>query len=450
MPMTGTRPQPLLLVLLLITVSSANVEVEAGIMETATNLPRANYWMSSVWTGEAAYIFGGNVCDDTSCDGHILRYDPGTGDITTMTATLPTLTYAASAVWTGDAAYVFGGTGCAEDPNGDIVCNDLDTIVRYDPADDDVALMNATLPTINRMMGAVWSGEAAYIFGGYGDTARLDTIVRYDPATDNVTVMETTLPTPAYAMSAVWNGEAAYIYGGRGATGYLDTILRYEPRTDTLTILEATLPNPNIGMAAVWSGQAAYLFGGHDGGAYQDSIFRHDPTTTTVTTMTSRLLVPSYLMSAVWNGDAAYVFGGYGCPASTCQALDTILQYDPQRPGAPPDVTAVPGDGIGEIVLTWSAPDAEVHPITGYTIYRGNGPEGLKAIADVDADTTRYLDGGLVPTLTYHYHVVAHNTGGYSSRPSETASAEASLVPRGPMPGDDRSSAFSQHVPVGL
>lgn len=436
MPITGVRPQALVLVLLLVMVTSATVEVEAGIMETAASLPRANYWMSSIWTGEAAYIFGGNVCDDTSCEGQILRYDPATADMVTMAATLPGLTYAASAVWTGYVAYIFGGTGCDEDETtGDVVCADLDTIIRYDPANDTVTVMEATLPTINRMMSAVWSGDAAYIFGGYGESERLDTIVRYDPSMDNITMMAATLPTPSYATSAVWSGDAAYIYGGRGTNGYLNTVLRYDPEAGTLTVLDTTLPNPNIGMAAVWSGQAAYLFGGHDGAGYQDTIFRHDPTNGTFTTMTSRLLVPSYLMSAVWTGDVAYLFGGYGCPGATCQALDTVVQYDPQRPGAPPDVAAEPGPGIGEVTLNWSAPDSEVHPITGYTIYRGTDLEALRPIAEVDADTTHYLDGGLVPTLTYHYQVVAHNSGGFSSRPSETTSAEASLLPEGTVPG---------------
>jgi hypothetical protein len=87
-----------------------------------------------------------------------------------MTATLPPGRFHTSAVWDGTNAYVFGGCAAGACPSN--------LIVRYNPSTNTVTTMSATLPTGRGDTSAVWDGTNAYVFGGH-DGSGLNQIVRY-------------------------------------------------------------------------------------------------------------------------------------------------------------------------------------------------------------------------------------------------------------------------------
>lgn len=117
------------------------------------------------------------------------------------------------------------------------------------------------------------------------------------------------LPTPRMGTSAVWTGEAAYVFGGRDASGHLADILRYDEADRTVTKLAAKLPTGRSITAATWDGRYAYVIGGETASGVTADIIRFDPATETVTKMTS-LGRAAYRLTALYDGARVHVIGG--------------------------------------------------------------------------------------------------------------------------------------------
>jgi N-acetylneuraminic acid mutarotase len=127
-------------------------------------LPISRAATSAVWDGQNAYIFGGWTGNSTNRDqlDDIVKFNPMTNEVTTMTAKFSTGRAYTSAAWDGQYAYVFGGQSSL--PNGTGI--DLDEIVRYDPSTDILQTLPVRLPFGSEGASAVWAGSAAYMFGG--------------------------------------------------------------------------------------------------------------------------------------------------------------------------------------------------------------------------------------------------------------------------------------------
>ncbi len=293
-------------------------------------------YSAAAWDGARAFVFGG-YSDATGRHDSIVRYDPATGNATTMAARLPSARFAPTAVWAGSFAYVIGGWA-GSNPG-------TDEIVRYDPATDAVRVMAARLPTGRNFASAVWDGTYAWIFGGQlqlGDAA-LDDILRYDPATDTIATMTEKLPTKASGLGAVWDGRdrpadgcpggCAYLFGGQFSSPTLyDQVVRYNPTNHEAVALPQTLPAKYVPAATVWDGTHAYLLGGfgNQGGGNQafGLKVRYDPETDAVTTLDVPLPKKRCNASGVWDGSHAIMFGG------DCPYTDEILRF---TPGDDPD-----------------------------------------------------------------------------------------------------------------
>jgi len=178
---------------------------------------------SAVWDGNAAYLFGGIEAPGESIPSafldEILKFDPNkAGDLSVeiLPEKLPSARAHASAVWGGNVAYIFGG-GFINETNG---FEYLDDIVKFDPSTGEVTRMKAKLPSGRAYTSAIWNGTNAYVFGGQtrltnGSVITLDEVVRYDPSTDEASILQEKLPSPREGTVAVWTGVAAYIFGGR-------------------------------------------------------------------------------------------------------------------------------------------------------------------------------------------------------------------------------------------
>jgi chitodextrinase len=82
-------------------------------------------------------------------------------------------------------------------------------------------------------------------------------------------------------------------------------------------------------------------------------------------------------------------------------------------PSAPGGLSTVAGDA--EVVLSWGASSAS-RGVAGYRVYRNGGQVG-------QTQSTGFTDNGLTNGTTYSYYVVAYDTAGALSPPSETVSA---------------------------
>lgn len=252
----------------------------AVVARTPDNLPIGVHQFSAVWTGSSAYTFGGarfQVADCGGCESvaAIQEYSPDAQPTSAVVAQLPSLRHAAPAIWDGNHAFMFGGiTGMAG--------GHLDEIIRFDPATLSVTTMSAHLSHPRDGFPAVLTPYGAYLFGGYrqcsGDTS-CDDIEKYDPSTDTVTLLSTKLPQRLSFASAVWSGRFIYIFGGGLEPGPLlaDQILRFDPTDESITVLPDRLPAPWSAGDAFWDGHSAYIVGGSTAGGPSNQILRYDP-----------------------------------------------------------------------------------------------------------------------------------------------------------------------------
>jgi Ca2+-binding RTX toxin-like protein len=216
-------------------------------------LPYPAVDLCAVWSGQYAYIFGGAIYSPPFTH-MIARYDPSSDSMTLISNTFSL--YSMSAVWAGNCAYLFGGyDGYAY----------YDSILKFDPTSNQVTTMSARLPTPSKWSSAVWTGNYAYVFGGnqYYDTPT-NQILRYDPTTDTITTIIAGLPQKVFFTSAVWTGAYAYIFGGNlDPSGTVtDKIFQFDPASETSTTVKEALPSARRGTSAVWNGQCAFIFGG--------------------------------------------------------------------------------------------------------------------------------------------------------------------------------------------
>lgn len=330
--------------------------------------------MSAIWDdrdrpdagcpGGCAYLFGGFSSEGSATYDRILRYNPSTDSILTMTARLPYARYATSAVFDGSNAFIFGGVARG--------ISEIAEIVVYDPVTDTASLRPTLLPSPVGRTSAVFDGRTAFIFGGTTGAALLtsDKIVGYDPATG----VASTLPPPGQFASgragtaAVRVGSNAFVFGGVPDPGPSTEIVRFDTAGLSVSTMGPTFL-PGRGFASgVYADGAAYIFGGSSNyGNPTPLIAKYDPTNHSLSAVAAVLPAPAHASAAIFDGRHAYVFGGW--PGLT-QDLDTITRFDP-----------------GEETPPWTASSNQ-------TSAGGNRSNEGKEGGRVDGNATGQGDGG--------------------------------------------------------
>lgn len=430
----------------------------AGVVAT---LPYTSTLTSTIWDGQNAYIFGGMnglySYTGIAYSDRVVRFDPATKTSSFMQARMPTERADTAAVWTGQYAYIFGGEYCyyykpIGGDNGyfEYKCRPTHDIVRYDPATDTATRMLAQVPEgTTRGLSAIWDGSFIYLFGGCcsgGQSSRQ--ILRYEPQADQMMTMAASLPTRRFGTSAVWDGQNAYVFGGYNGpvqyqfgccpvqSEYLSTcctrVVKYDPATDVVTEVDAAIPS-RLGLnrtrtTAVWDGTHAYIFGGGDGfeccgttfadQAYYRDIVRFDPATHLIESMTALLPSGTRAASSVWDGTHAYVFGGCSDRGCTSEIVKYVLV-----PGPPQNFRVDPVNK--QMILRWDPPAANSYslkfPVTKFRIYKGSQPGILGLWAEVSSDTFSKADTSCVFITRCYYAISAKNALGEGERSQEVA-----------------------------
>jgi hypothetical protein len=424
---------------------------------TSIRIPSGRYAASAIWDGTNIYLFGGSASDGTYDFGYtqITKFNISTGTVTTLSAKLPSIRDFTSAIWDGTNVYIFGGITYASDG-----MHLLDQIIKFDPSTGTVTTLSAKLPTARDRTSAIWDGTNVYIFGVYGGD---DQIVKFNPSTETVTALSARLPSGREFTSAVWDGTNAYIFGGYGSdSSCLDQIVKFNPSTETVTALSAKLPSGRVGTSAIWDGTNAYIFGGYDGNDDLDQIVKFNPSTksvaiafsllspvtivvdkakfptmpTTTTTAYTETLgaysvnwtfstyATSYLLEEngieIYNGTAlSYSFtnkvdGDYTYRVKTWNTNGTskwsssvtITVDNAELPGVPSITTSSYTDTDGNYTINWTPSDYAAKYIldeNGIEIYNGT---------NFSCSFTNKPNG------TYSYRVMAWNITGTSGRSS--------------------------------
>lgn len=222
----------------------------SGNVTTAeATLPSPTCCGAAVWNGTHVLLLGGNTSAGPT--DRIVAWEPGANATTTLETALPAPRTRHQVAWDardlpdagcpGGCAYVLGG----QDADG----TPLRSILRYNPESGEVQTVSSQLPEAGAVDAAVaWSGTHAFVVGGEDLPDHLRRIVRYDPIIDDARTRYARLPTGRHALTAAWHDDAAYILGGRD-DATLDSILRYEPGQPDLAVgdLRIRPPRPDVG-----------------------------------------------------------------------------------------------------------------------------------------------------------------------------------------------------------
>lgn len=316
------------------------------VAKSPAELPNRSGGTAATWDGEVAWLFGG-----MHQSSGVFRYHPLTQSLHVVGLRYPMTSQ--GAVWAGDATYLFGtSAGLALDADREIQ--------RYSQGDLSPVALGTRLPLAMRNFLSVWVGEAALLIGGErGDPGRgtIGTILRFDPRTETLTALPSGIPARR-AMSGVWTGTEVLVFGGdlvEGATFrpvYTNDILRVDPRTGGTVVASAKLPTPRAFTSAAWDGRYAYVFGGYNGGVLGD-VLRYDPRADTIEVLPAVLGSGRAYTTAISTGRFAYLFGGWDGVAHTTQ----IQRFDAERGTISVMSARLPDPRIG-IAAVWTGKEA--------------------------------------------------------------------------------------------
>ncbi len=123
----------------------------------------------------------------------------------------------------------------------------------------------------------------------------------------------------------------------------------------------------------------------------------------------------------------AYPASNFPAPGEVWNEL-TMGDYASTIPGSPTGLVAT--DGVGYVLLSWSAPSDPGNPaFTKYNIYRGTSSGSHDTpIGNVSASTLTYNDTTAMPGIPYFYVVKAVNSVGPSSA-SNTVQGNPTSIP---------------------
>src|SRR2546423_1912052 len=79
---------------------------------------------------------------------------------------------------------------------------------------------------------------------------------------------------------------------------------------------------------------------------------------------------------------------------SICLVSPLALADGPLGPGAPPNLTATPGPGAGEVSLAWEAASSLLG-VTSYNVYHLNADNTRTLIGSTNGTTLAYVESGL-------------------------------------------------------
>lgn len=400
----------------------------------AFQLPGPRASGGAVYDGKDVYVFGG-VDGSGTYLGTLLKVNPVTGTASTPFGVCCTGNYGSGAFWDGTSAYFTGGTGSC-------IGTFCRTVLRLNPAANSFGFLaggSDVLPTPRWLHAAIHDGQNGYLFGGRsgGGVADLTSIAKFNTTTLSVTTVAN-LPYAMEQAGAVWTGQHAYIIGGySSAKGYGSDIIRFTPSTNAVAVV-AQLPTGVVAPGVAWDGLHVYVFGGtNQTRGVIDDIQRFTPSTNEVS-MVARLPKPNVGSHAAWIGQDAYILGGYSPPAYSRD----VVKFSWTAPSAPRNPGATGVLATGAVNLAWQAPALDGgRPVSGYSVQRGP-TSGSETHLTTVGNVLTYTDNTCPARQACYYTLSAVNSVGEGP-----VSTEVAVVP--PSAPQDLAAAWDLLPPGG-
>ena len=297
--------------------------VPAWVNGSTTNAPSSRYGHTTVWSGQAMIVWGGNASGSIYLSSGAI-YDPSADSWSTVNSgNAPTGRAEHTAVWADTQMIVWGGRGPGYFGTG----------ARYSASGNTwSAVTTSGAPSARASHVSVWTGSKMVVWGGYNPSAGLlNDGALYDPALNQWTALTlTNAPAGRRNAVAVWAGDRMIVWGGTGESGELNTggqlIFSNGVPAQWLSTTTSNAPYARIGHTAVWTGDRVIIWGGRssdtpldDGGVYCASCDEWKGVSST------NAPLPRFDHAAVWTGTEMLIVGG----ANVAGALSTSGGYDP-------------------------------------------------------------------------------------------------------------------------
>jgi len=297
--------------------------VPAWVNGSTTNAPSSRYGHTTVWSGQAMIVWGGNAGGSTYLSSGAV-YDPSADSWSAINSSgAPAARAGHTAVWTDTQMIVWGGRGPSY----------LGTGARYSASGNIwTSVITNGAPLARASHVSVWTGSKMVVWGGYNPSAGLlNDGALYDPALNQWTTLTlTNAPEGRMNAVAVWAGDRMIVWGGTGESVELNTggqlIFSNGVPVQWLATTTSNAPYARIGHTAIWTGDRMIVWGGQsggtpldDGGVYCVSCDEWKGVSATNAPM------PRYDHAAVWTGTEMLIVGG----ANVAGALSTSAGYDP-------------------------------------------------------------------------------------------------------------------------
>ena len=297
--------------------------VPSWVNGSTSNAPTSRYGHTTVWSGQAMIVWGGNASGSTYLSSGAM-YDPSADSWSAVnTVGAPTARAGHTAVWTDTQMIVWGGKGSS---------GNLGTGSRYSPSGNTwSAVTTSGAPSARTAHVAVWTGSRMVVWGGINSSGLLNDGACYDPVLNQwSTINLTNAPEGRMNAVAVWAGDRMIVWGGTGDIGELNTggqlLFSNGAPTQWLSTTTSNAPYARIGHTAIWTGDRVIVWGGQsggtpldDGGVYCASCDEWKGVSSTNAPM------PRYDHAVVWSGTEMLIAGG----ANIAGALSTSAAYDP-------------------------------------------------------------------------------------------------------------------------
>lgn len=150
---------------------------------------------AAISDGSAIYYFSGSRGSDGFYFDQIIRYDPSVSAVEILNAKLPSKRTSVSATWDGKYAYIAGGQH--KGPN-DEKATYSSQILRFDPSTQTITSLSAQLPGARAGHGDAWLRSRVWFVGGhYSNEGARDDILKLDPSQPSSSTNPQSIPTPS-------------------------------------------------------------------------------------------------------------------------------------------------------------------------------------------------------------------------------------------------------------
>lgn len=213
----------------------------------------------------------------------------------------------------GDIVYILGGTNS----NGSRV----NTIWKYDRANNKMEALSETLPVVLNLMGYGTVGNKIYLLGGRSSAAS-NKIYVFDTTTEKISELSgVTLPVAIYQVGSAVVGTKIYLFGGYTTTR-VNTIYVFDTEKNTVVQADALIPQAMGNIGAVANGTKVYLFGGSTS-SDQKTIYIYDTEEDKISTSKAVLPTADTRMRGGAIEEKIYVFG-----ANSSTSVGLVYSYD--------------------------------------------------------------------------------------------------------------------------